>query len=283
MLSCDWITLVTGERRARRRAVVTGGSSGIGAAIVRALASAGCDVGFTYLSRERAAQAIAERLRGLGVTIEPARVDLADLPRVEPRLEALVDRLGGIDILVNNAGINPRGAILDAGARSWSRTLDVNLIAPVLAARVAARRMIGQASGGRIVNVTSVLGLSALADAGPYCGSKAGLENVTKVMAAEWARHGITVNSVAPGHTATPMNYPDVPDAAEVRRPSIPLGRPAAADEVAAAVSYLVSAAGGYATGSSLLVDGGLLLANGPARLQEEMGHPPATSGGSDE
>lgn len=256
---------------------MTGGSSGIGKAIVQTLADEGCDVGFTFRSRAREASELAERLRCEGATVEIAAIDLADLNGVEARLTDLIERLGGIDILVNNAAINPRGSILRGDLDSWTRTLNVNLLGPVIAARLAARRMIDAGRGGRIINITSVLGLTALEEAGAYCSSKAGLENVTRVMAAEWAGHGITVNAVAPGHAATPMNYPDGRSALEITRTTIPLGRPATACEVAAAVSYLASARAAYTTGTSLLVDGGLLLANGPSQLQEELGLPPAT------
>jgi NAD(P)-dependent dehydrogenase (short-subunit alcohol dehydrogenase family) len=136
--------------------------------------------------------------------------------------------------------------------------------------------MIERGMGGRIIFVTSILALEPLAGGGAYCASKAGLDALARVLALELAPHAILVNSVAPGHTATPMNFDgEVPDAYSTQRPVIPLGRPADPAEVAAAIVFLASAEASYFTGSTLLVDGGLRLVSGPESLQRATGFPP--------
>jgi NAD(P)-dependent dehydrogenase (short-subunit alcohol dehydrogenase family) len=179
-------------------------------------------------------------------------------------------------VLVNNAGVNRRATLLEETIAGFDRTLAVNLVGPWACAQAAARHMIDAGRGGRIVNVTSVLAFVPLEGGGAYGAAKAGLEALTKVLALELAPHGIKVNAVAPGHTATPMNYgPDDLRAATISRPVIPTARAAAPDEIAAAIAFLASPAASYATGASLLVDGGLLLASGPQSLQDATGLPP--------
>ena len=172
-------------------------------------------------------------------------------------------------MLVNNAGVNRRATVLEETIEGFDRTLAVNLVGPWACAQAAARHMIDGGRGGRIVNVTSVLAFVALDGGGAYGAAKAGLELLTKVLALEFAPNAIKVNAVAPGHTATPMNYgPDDLAAATIERPVIPAARAAAPDEIAAAIAFLASPAASYATGASLLVDGGLLLASGPRRCR---------------
>jgi len=173
-------------------------------------------------------------------------------------VDALADALGGLWGLVNCAGANHRGALIDDDPAAWRRAVELNLTGPVLCARAAARRMVAAHGGGRIVNVTSVHEHVPLARASAYSAAKAGLGMVTRVLALELAAHGITVNSVAPGHIATPMTGHAGID---VDLPQIPAGRPGAPEEVAAAVAFLVSAEASYLTGSSVVVDGALLQA----------------------
>jgi hypothetical protein len=137
--------------------------------------------------------------------------------------------------------------------------------------------MIDGGRGGRIINITSILARVPLTEGSAYCASKAALQMLTEVMALELAPHSITVNAVAPGHTATPINYaPDeLARATEIPRPVIPAGRAAAPEEIAAAVAYLASPEASYSTGATLLVDGGLMLASGPNTLQQQTGPPP--------
>ena len=261
---------------ATRRAIVTGAGSGIGRAAALRLAADGCDVGLTYRSNAEGAERVAAEVRDLGRAAACVALDLAEARTAAAAIDDLADRLGGVDVLVNNAGVNRRATVLEETIEGFDRTLAVNLVGPWACAQAAARHMIAAGRGGQIVNVTSVLAFVALDGGGAYGAAKAGLELLTKVLALELAPHAIKVNAVAPGHTATPMNYgPEDLAAATIERPVIPTARAAAPDEIAAAIAFLASPAASYATGASLLVDGGLLLASGPQSLQDATGRPP--------
>jgi NAD(P)-dependent dehydrogenase (short-subunit alcohol dehydrogenase family) len=252
-----------------RRAIVTGAGSGIGRATALALARDGCDVGVTFHANARGAQELVEELRGLGATAAAQALDLSRPGAAAAAIDALADALGGVDVLVNNAGVNRRAPVLEETVEGWERTLAVDLVGPWACAKAAAAHMIRAGRGGRMVNVTSVLAFVPIEGGAAYCAAKAGLELLTKVMALELAAHDIAVNAVAPGHTATPMNYTEAELAAPtIDRPVIPVARAAAPAEIAEAVAFLASPGASYASGASLLVDGGLLLASGPQALQ---------------
>lgn len=190
-------------------------------------------------------------------------------------LSTLAQELGGLDVLVNNAGANRRADTLEETVDGFNGALAVNLVGPWAIARAAAARMIADGVPGSIVNVTSILAFEPLGAGGAYGAAKAGLEALTKVMALELARYGIRVNAVAPGHTATPMNYSAEDLAAGPPAPPvIPLGRAARSEEIAETIAFLADRAT-YVTGASLLVDGGLALASGPESLQQRTGLPP--------
>jgi NAD(P)-dependent dehydrogenase (short-subunit alcohol dehydrogenase family) len=259
-----------------RRAIVTGAGSGIGRATALRLAADGCDVGVTYRANAGGAESVVAEIGAMGRAAFDVELDLATPRAATAAIDALAERLGGVDVLVNNARVNRRTTVLEETIEGFDRTLAVNLVGPWACAQAAARHMIDAGRGGRIVNVTSVLAFVALDGGGAYGAAKAGLELLTKVLALELAPHAIKVNAVAPGHTATPMNYgPDDLEAATIERPVIPAARAAAPDEIAAAIAFLASPAASYATGASLLVDGGLLLASGPQSLQDATGRPP--------
>jgi NAD(P)-dependent dehydrogenase (short-subunit alcohol dehydrogenase family) len=259
-----------------RAAIVTGASSGIGRAAAVALARAGFDVGITWSrNREGASETVAS-IDGAGRRAAAQQVDLRDPDQTVAAMTRLADELGAVDVLVCNAGMNRRAEALGEDERTWNDVLAVNLTAPWLCARSIAPRMVERGAGGTIVFVTSILAVDPLSGGGAYCASKAGLEALSRVLALELAQHGILVNAVAPGHTATPMNFgDDVPHAHATPRPVIPLGRPADAAEVAAAIVFLASAEASYLTGSTILVDGGLRLVSGPESLQRATGLPP--------
>ena len=262
-----------------RAAIVTGAGSGIGAATAVLLARRGMDVGITYRRNAEGARRTVSAIEALGRMAVSVPLDLADPRAAEPAITALADALGRVDALVNNAGTNPRATVLEATVEDWEHTIAVDLVGPSACARAAAQRMIGAGQGGRIVNVSSILAFTPLSGGGPYCAAKAGLEALTKVMALEWAEHGITVNAVAPGHTATPMNYGEADLGRDViEQSTIPTGRAATPDEIAGAIAFLVSEEASYVTGASLLVDGGLLLRSGPEVLQDAIGLPPQDS-----
>jgi NAD(P)-dependent dehydrogenase (short-subunit alcohol dehydrogenase family) len=244
--------------------LVSGGSAGIGSAVVEAMVERGFDVGFTFRAREREARRICDRA---GTRVEAVHADFADPEAAAAAIHELAARFGGgIYALVNNAGVNRRALLADIDRAAVGEVLNVNLVAPLLAAQAAVRYM---PVGARIVNITSILDREPLHGAAAYCASKAGLALASKVLALELAERGITVNCVAPGHTATPMNFGDHEvDAHSTTRSAIPAGRPATAREIAAAVAYFLSDDAAYTTGARLLVDGGLALNSGPLSLE---------------
>ncbi|WP_159840448.1 SDR family oxidoreductase [Nocardia sp. CY41] len=245
---------------APRRAVVTGGDSGIGAAIAVALAAGGTDVGLTFRSDQRGAQDTAAQVREQGRTAAVRRLDLSDLPSAASVVDELADELGGVDVLVNCAGTGSAQKVMEMDFDTWRHVLSVDLDGAFLCAQRAADHMIAAGNGGRIINITSVHEHAPRVGAAPYCAAKAGLGALTKVLALELAEHDITVNSVAPGEISTPMTGQEDVDPREQSRPGVPLGRTGHAKEVAAVVAFLATPEAGYVTGASYVVDGGMLL-----------------------
>ncbi|MFE9132679.1 SDR family oxidoreductase [Streptomyces sp. NPDC007355] len=242
-----------------RTALVTGGDSGIGRAVAVRLAEQGLDVGVTWHSDAEGAHATAEEVRRHGRRAAVEHLDLTRLPEAADVVDRLADALGSIDVLVNNAGTGTATPVLDLDLATVRQVLDVDLVGPLLCSQRAARRMIAQGGGGRIVNVTSVHEHQPRVGAGPYCAAKGGLGLLTQVMALELAEYGITVNAVAPGEIATPMTGQEDTDVRRESRPGVPLGRPGDAREVAAVIAFLAGPDASYVTGASWAVDGGML------------------------
>ncbi|MFF0110604.1 SDR family oxidoreductase [Streptomyces hirsutus] len=240
-------------------AVITGADSGIGRATAVRLARAGMDIGITWHRDHRGAEETAEEVRAHGRRAEVAPMDLTRLPDAADTVDELCDRLGRIDVLVNNAGTGTMTPFLDLALSTVREVLDVDLVGPFLCGQKAARHMIRQGGGGRIVNVTSVHEHQPRVGAAPYCAAKGGLGLLTQVMALELGEHGITVNAVAPGEIATPMTGQEDTDPHAESRPGVPLGRPGDAREVAAVIAFLAGPDASYVTGASWSVDGGML------------------------
>ena len=245
---------------AGRAALVTGGATGIGAAIARALATFGADVAVTM--HERGADEVLRDIRALGRRAEALPADLGALD--EASATALVATaetlLGGLDILVNNAGIIRRAEALEHRHADWRAVMSVNLDAVFLMSQAAARRMASRKSG-RIVNIASVLAFEGGVRVPGYAAAKHAVVGLTRALANEWAAEGITVNAIAPGYVATE-------NTAALRRDEtrmldllarIPMGRFGEPDEIAGAAVFLASPAAAYVTGSTLVVDGGWL------------------------
>jgi 3-oxoacyl-[acyl-carrier protein] reductase len=240
------------SRPANATALVTGASKGIGAAIARALAADGWNVAVNYRSDEEGAKRTVAAVAETGGRAVAIQGDVAN-----GSCDELFDRaqaqLGPVLALVNNAGVTADGLALQLDDDDWSRVLDTNLTAAFRLTRRALRPMI-RARYGRIVNIASVIGPRANAGQANYAASKAGLIGLTKTVATEVARRGVTVNAVAPGVIETDMTA-NVIEAVTARIPARRTGRP---EEVAAAVRFLASEDAGYVTGTTLFVDGGM-------------------------
>jgi 3-oxoacyl-[acyl-carrier protein] reductase len=235
-------------------ALVTGASKGIGAAIAIELAKDGWAVGVNYNSDREGAERTVAAIEEAGGRAVAVGGDISDANGVANQLfDTLEEQLGPVLALVNNAGITADGLAIQMEDDDWNRVIDTNLTAAFRMTRRAMRPMI-KARFGRIVNVASVVGPRANAGQANYAAAKAGLIGMTKTVAAEVARRGVTVNAVAPGFIATDMTE-DVPDAVI---DAIPAKRTGTPEEVAAAVRFLASDAAGYVTGSTVFVDGGM-------------------------
>jgi 2-deoxy-D-gluconate 3-dehydrogenase len=239
-------------------ALVTGASRGLGRALAVALAEAGADLALTARG-EADLRRTAEAAATHGVRAEVVPADLGRDADIDALVETTVRRLGRLDVLVNNAGISgPTTPFVELATADWDGVLGVNLRAPALLARAAARQMVAQ-GGGRIVNVASIGATIPIASLAAYCVSKAGLVQLTRVMALELARHGVRVNAVCPGYFATPMNEEFFASEAGQRivRTRIPLRRLGEPAELVPAVLLLASPASSFMTGSVVVVDGG--------------------------
>ena len=235
------------SRLAGRVALVTGGSRGIGAEIVRRLAAEGADVGFTYHTGKDEAQQVAAEVRDLGRRALAVQADLAEpTAAAAVVVEAVMGEFGRLDILVNNAGITHWGSLAETRVEDFDRLVAVDARAPFLMMQAAADKL---ADGGRVVNISSGVTATALAGIALYSGAKAFLDQVTKVAAAEFAGRGITVNAVGPGSTATgPFGQLTAAQRAEAGA-SFALGRIGEPADTAALVAFLASADAGFITG----------------------------------
>jgi NAD(P)-dependent dehydrogenase (short-subunit alcohol dehydrogenase family) len=242
------------------KAIVTGSDSGIGKATAVRLAHGGFDVGITWNTDREGAEDTARGVEKEGRRAPVAHLDVTDFREAAETVSRLADELGGLDVFVNNAGGAPGHAFLEYPLEDFRDALDVNLTGAFVCGQRAARIMVENGAPGRVVNVTSVHEHIPLRGAAGYCAAKGGLGLLTKVMALELAEHGITVNAVAPGEIATPMTGADDEEPRTLERPMLPADRPGHAHEIAAIVAYLASPDARYATGSSFVVDGGLML-----------------------
>jgi NAD(P)-dependent dehydrogenase (short-subunit alcohol dehydrogenase family) len=240
-------------------AIVTASDSGIGRATAVALAQAGMDVGVTWHSDEAGAEQTADEVRAHGGRAVIAQLDTADLTGCGEVIDGLAEELGGVDVFVNNAGMGESAALVDLTLDQWRRTLATDLDGAFVCIQRAARRMIAAGRGGRIIAVTSVHEHQPRVGSSAYDAAKHGLGGLIKTAALELGQYGITANAVAPGEIATPMTGQEDVDPHTVERPGVPLGRPGDAREIAAVIAFLASAAAGYVTGASWVVDGGML------------------------
>ena len=242
-----------------KHAVLTGGGRGIGRAICLALAQAGADVVINYSGSEAAAQETAEACRALGVQALTVKANVADETQAAALIDQGIKALGSVDILVNNAGITRDNLILRMSPADFSAVLDSNLKRAFFCMKAACRPMM-KARFGRIINISSVVGLRGNAGQANYAASKAGLIGMSKSAAKELASRGITVNCIAPGFIDTAMTEVLPEGVKEKLLTQIPMARLGSAQDVAAAAVFFASEAASYVTGQVLWVDGGMAM-----------------------
>lgn len=240
-----------------RVAAVTGANAGIGQGLALALAAAGADI--AAIGRSPADETL-EQVRALGRKALFVQADLSTIEPVGRVVEETVAALGGLDILVNNAGIIRRADCLDFSEADWDAVMDTNLKSVFFLSQAAGRQMV-KAGGGRIINIASMLSFQGGIRVPSYTASKSGVAGLTKILANEWAKHGITVNAIAPGYIATantaPLRADEARNASILER--IPAGRWGDPSDLGGAVVFLASDAAAYVQGHILAVDGGWL------------------------
>ena len=242
-----------------KTALVTGGSRGIGRAVCLELAKGGANVVLCYAGNETAAQETAQAVEAAGGKALAMRCDVSDSAQVDALVKAAVGQFGRIDILVNNAGITRDNLIMRMSETDFDAVIAANLKGTFLCMKAVSRLMLKQRYG-RIVNLSSVVGLRGNAGQVNYAASKAGVIGMTKSLAKELASRGITVNAVAPGFIETDMTASMSEAARSAAQGSIPMGRLGAAEDVARAVAFLASDNAAYVTGQVLAVDGGMAM-----------------------
>lgn len=243
-------------------AIVTGGNSGIGAAIVLELAKQGANVVIDYVSHPEAADELAKKVKDLGDQVLEINADVSKTSDLQMLIDETVKRFGRLDIMVNNAGIETRTSVLDTTEAQYDKVLHVNLRSAFFGTQFAAKQMIKQGKeGGRIINITSVHEDWPMPGNIAYCLSKGGMRMLTRTAGVELAKYNILVTGVAPGAVATPINTATMKDPKLMERlnAAIPLGRMAEPEEIAKVVAFVAGEAS-YMTATTLIVDGGIML-----------------------
>ena len=241
-----------------RRALVTGGSSGIGEAIARGLGLAGASVLIVARGAGGALEAAVERLREDGIRADGLSADLAALDALREVAAKAVDKTGGIDILVNAAGVNLREPFAKVTAQSWNLQLNLHLGAPFFLTQALAPAM-AERGWGRIINIATLQSYRAFADSAPYGAGKGGVLQLTRAIAQEWSRHGITCNAIGPGFFPTPLTAAVFNDESLARKHAeqTAIGRNGVMTDVYGVAVFLASDASAYVTGQTIMLDGG--------------------------
>jgi NAD(P)-dependent dehydrogenase (short-subunit alcohol dehydrogenase family) len=243
-----------------RVALVTGASYGLGAATALALARDGCDVAVTELKVEGLSETVA-KIESMGRRALPVALDVRSHESIAAAFAQVLGEFGRLDVLVNNAGITLRRHAVDVTRDEWQAVLDVNLSGAFFMSQQMGRQLIGAKRPGCIVSIASTFGVTGFPERSTYGISKAGIIQMTRMLAIEWAEHGIRVNAVAPGTVETPQRaagFAAEPARRQAMIDRVPLKRFGRPEEVGSLVCYLASPQAGYITGQTMLIDGGL-------------------------
>jgi len=242
-------------------AIVTGGNSGIGAAVALELAKQGANIVIDYVAHPEATEELEKQIAGLGDQAIGVQADVSKVSDLQMLIDAAVKAFGRVDIMVNNAGIETRTSVLDTTEEQFDKVIDINLKSAFFGTQLAAQQMVKQGGGGRIINMTSVHEDWPMPGNAPYCLSKGGMRMLTRTAGVELAPHNILVVGVGPGAVATPINISTMQNPALLQKldNAIPLGRMAKSEEIASVVAFLADDGASYVTATTIFADGGLM------------------------
>ena len=242
-------------------AIVTGGNSGIGLSIVLELAKQGANIVIDYVCHPEATEALEKQVTALGDQVIGVRADVSKVAELQSLIDAAVKNLGRLDIMVNNAGVETRTSVLDTTEEQYEKVLAINLKSAFFGTQLAAKQMIKQGDGGRIINITSVHEDWPMPGNTAYCLSKGGMRMLTRTAGVELAPHNILVVGVGPGAVATPINLSTMKDPELMKKlnSAIPLGRMAQPEEIASVVAFLAGEGARYITATTIFADGGIM------------------------
>jgi glucose 1-dehydrogenase len=242
-------------------AIVTGGNSGIGKAVVLALANEGASIVIDYVADEEAETQLETQLRALGDKVVGVKADVSKVDDLRRLVSTAVDSFGRVDIMVNNAGVETRTSVLDTTEDEYDKVMDINLKSAFFGTQIVATQMIAQGDGGRIINMTSVHEDWPMPGNTAYCLSKGGMRMLTRTAGVELAPHNILVVGVGPGAVDTPINKATVadPKALATLNAAIPIGRLAEPEEIASVVVFLAGPGASYLTATTIFADGGIM------------------------
>ena len=242
-------------------AIVTGGNSGIGKAIALELANQGANIVIDYIADPEATEELDRQIIALGDQAIGVQADVSKISDLQRLMETAVAKFGRIDVMVNNAGIETRTSVLDTTEAQYDKVLDINLKSAFFGTQLAAKQMIKQSGGGRIINITSVHEDWPMPGNTAYCLSKGGMRMLTRTSGVELAAHNILVVGVGPGAIATPINLSTMTDPALLEKldAAIPLGRMAKPEEIATVVAFLAGDGASYITATTIFADGGIM------------------------
>jgi glucose 1-dehydrogenase len=242
-------------------AIVTGGNSGIGMAIVLELAKQGANIAIDYVAHREATEALEKQVAALGDQAIGVQADVSKVADLQNLIHAAVQKFGRVDIMVNNAGVETRTSVLDTTEEQYEKVLAINLKSAFFGTQLAAQQMIKQGGGGHIINISSVHEDWPMPGNTAYCLSKGGMRMLTRTAGVELAPHNILVVGVGPGAVATPINLSTMKDPVLMKKldDAIPLGRMAKPEEIASVVAFLAGDGANYITATTVFTDGGIM------------------------
>jgi glucose 1-dehydrogenase len=242
-------------------AIVTGGNSGIGKAVALGLAKAGAAIVIDFIAHPEATDELEREISALGDQSIGVKADISSVDELQTLIDAAVAKFGRVDVMVNNAGVETRTSVLDTTEAQYDKVLSINLKSAFFGVQIAAKQMIKQGQGGRIINITSVHEDWPMPGNTAYCLAKGGMRMLTRTAGVELAPHGIRVVGVGPGAVATPINSSTMNDPAMLAKlnAAIPLGRMAQPQEIADVVVFLAGDGGAYITATTIFADGGIM------------------------